>query len=223
MSNYDTIKDEALKFMTRDKMNSVRYSKEEYAEYFEEALHLMLDVLGLIDKYPDEFASYVVAYNIVGSNTRQIADMTDKVGMDFYALVALTYKVRLLEKSVVFLGSGIKNDKCAEFLLLELTQSFLISLTTWSKQADETKAKDMLMKIVLRFVNLCANVYQVALSFHPSLTSAKAMWDLFDKTVGHADEMLTPTENLRPRQMQEACCELDQEIGKVISVMYESR
>ena len=34
MSNYETIKDCALQFMTRNKINSIHYEKEDYQKYY---------------------------------------------------------------------------------------------------------------------------------------------------------------------------------------------
>lgn len=204
MSNYETIKNCALQFMTRNKMSSMYYEKEDYQKYFDEAIHLMEDVLEFLNTYQEDFAAYVVAYNVVGSNTRQIFDMGNNRNLLFYCNVALLYKAKLLAKSTVYLGRHISNDKCAEFLVGELTQAYFMALTTWNK-TEEGEVKELVKTNLLNIITLCANSYQVALSFHPSLVAAKNMWEIFNKTLGNADDTLIPQEKLRPIQMKELC------------------
>ena len=219
MSNYETIKDQALKFMTRNKITSMYYEKEEYQKFFDEALHLMEDALKFLNTYPEDFAAYVVAYNIVGSNTRQIFDMGDKRNLMFYCNVAILYKAKLLAKSIVYLGSHISNDKCAEFILGELTQAYIMNLTAWDK-TEEEELKELLKMNLYTIINLCANAYQVSLSFHPSLMCTKEMWKLFDKTIGNAEEVLTPLEKLRPLQMQEYFEAVENTQNEIIRKMF---
>ena len=220
MSNYETIKDCALQFMTRNKINSIHYEKEDYQKYFEEATRLMEDVLKFLNTYSEDFAAYVVSYNVIGSTTRQIFDMGDNRNLLFYCNVALLYKAKLLAKSMVFLGKHIGDDKCAEFLVGELAQAYYMAITIWDKTEDG-EIKELLKENVLHMITLCANAYQVALSFHPSLVGAKNMWNIFENTLGEVDDTLTPKEKLRPVQMAELCGAIEHIQNDVIRTMFE--
>lgn len=219
MSNYETIKDYALQFMTRNKMNSMHYLKEDYQKYFNESIDMMEDVLKFLNTYPEDFAAYVVAYNIIGSNTRQIFDMGDNRNLLFYCNVALLYKAKLLAKSIVFLGKHITNDKCAEFLVSEFAQAYFMVLTIWNK-TKEGEVKELLKANVFNMITLCANSYQVALSFHPSLVAVKSMWDIFEKTLGNADDALIPQEKLKPIQMEELCKAIEYTQNDIIRKLF---
>lgn len=220
MSNYETIKDCALQFMIRNKMNSMYYEKEDYQKYFNEAINLMENVLKFLNTYPEDFAAYVVAYNVVGSNTRQIFDMGDNRNLLFYCNVALLYKAKLLAKSMVYLGKHISNDKCAEFLVSELAQAYFMALTTWNK-TEEGEVKDLVKTNLFNMITLCANSYQVALSFHPSLVAAKNMREIFEKTLGNVVDTLTLQEKLRPIQMKELCESVEYTQNDIIRKLFE--
>lgn len=220
MSNYETIKDYALQFMTRNKMNSMYYKKTDYQKYFNEAIKLMEDVLQFLNTYPEDFAAHVVAYNIIGSNTRQIFDMGDNRNLLFYCNVALLYKAKLLAKSIVFLGRNIKKNESAEMLVGEFAQAYFIVLTTWNK-TEEGEVKELLKENLLNMITLCANLYHVVLSFHPSFANAKCMWDLFEKSLGDANKALTPQEKLRPIQMEELCEAIEYTQNDIIRKLFE--
>ena len=76
MSNYDTIKDLAVRFVQRNKMTSMYLAKEDYVAYAQNAIPLMKEAVNLTKEYPNDFAAYVVAINIVRSNVRILPDLT---------------------------------------------------------------------------------------------------------------------------------------------------
>lgn len=207
MSNYETIKGLALQYMQRNKMNSIYFVKEEYTKYTEGALPLMDEVLELVKTYPKDFAAYVVAFNIIGSNTRQLSDLTEKLNdrQSYYSNIALLYKIKLLANSIMFIGRNIDNEKCAEMLILELTQAFIIGINILHKTEKESEVKSLIQNSVYDITQLCATAYQIVLSFHPTLESTKHMWYLFDKISNNPDQILCSAEKLRPLQMQKLC------------------
>ena len=192
MSNYDTIKDLAVKFMQRNKMTSMYLAKEDYVAYAQNAIPLMKEAVDLTKEYPNDFAAYVVAINIVSSNVRNLTDLTEKLG-DAYCTNA-----------VLFMGRNINNDKCATLLVQESTQMFVV-LYTILVNLDKSleKLQSYLDECLDRAVPICANFYKTALSFHPSLEACVHMRDFFKKLCDDPDDFLTPEESLRPAQIKD--------------------
>lgn len=206
MSNYDTIKDLAVRFMQRNKMTSMYLAKEDYVAYAQNAIPLMKEAVDLTKEYPNDFAAYVVAINIVSSNVRNLTDLTEKLGDAYctHAFCALGHEAKLLENAVLFMGRNINNDKCATLLVQESTQMFVV-LYTILVNLDKSleKLQSYLDECLDRAVPICANLYKTALSFHPSLEACVHMRDFFKKLCDDPDAFLTPEESLRPAQIKD--------------------
>lgn len=206
MSNYDAIKDLAVRFVQKNKMNSMYLAKEDYVNYVENAVPLMRDAVKLTQEYPTDFSAYVVAINIVSSNVRQLADLTEKLGDRYavHAFMALKNEAVLLENSVLFLGRNVGNDKCATLLVQETTQMFLfiyMILTNFDKSVG--RLEEYVDECIDKALAICASLYKVALSFHPFLEACKNMREFFKKLTDDPDGFLTPDEQLRPAQMKD--------------------
>lgn len=219
MSNYDTIKELAMKFMQRNKITSMYLAKEEYQKYVENAIPLIKDAVRLTEQYPEDFAAYVVAMNIVSSNIRSLNDLSEKIGDRYclYAFIALTNEAALLENVVLFLGRNINNDKCATLLVQETTQMFIViySILLGLDQTLEV-LQSYLDECIDRALSICANLYTIALSFHPSLEACAHMREFFKKLTDDPDGYLTPEESLRPAQMKEMYREISVYADKAI-------
>lgn len=211
MANYDTIKELAVRFMQRNKMVSMHLAKEDYLRYTQESIPLMRDAINLTTEYPEEFAAYVVAINIVSSNVRNLTDLTEKLGDGYclHAFCALGYEAHLLENVVLFMARKIHNEQCATLLVQESTQMFIIIHSILLHLHNSLNdIQSYLDECIDRGVQICANLYKIALSFHPSLSACVAMRDFFKKIVEHPDDFLTPAESLRPAQIKELYSEI---------------
>lgn len=213
MSNYDTIKELAVKFMQRNKMASLHLAKGDYQNYVENAIPLIKEAVGLTQEYPEDFAAYVVAINIVSSNVRNLTDLSEKLGDKYclYAFIAFRNEAALLENAVIFLGSNIRNDKCATLLVQETTQMFVVIYTILIGLEQSLETLQLYLdECISRALTISANLYKIALSFHPSLDACAHMREFFKKLTDDPDEYLTPEESLRPAQLKEMYHEISE-------------
>lgn len=206
MSNYETIKEVAMQLLQRKKITSLYYAKEDYENYAQNVIPLMSDGLKVIEQYPNDFAAYVVAFNMVCSNARDLSELTDKFHDKFamHALIGMKNQARLLENSILFLGGHIKKEEAATFLVQESVTLFHIIISVYQNMSESYEsARVGLNKCIDGIVSVCANLYKVVQSFHPSLEANKLLYNFLEKLFDNTKEIIAEEESLRPAQIKE--------------------
>lgn len=206
MSNYETIKEVAMQLLQRKKITSLYYAREDYVNYAQNVIPLMSDALKVIENYPSDFAAYVVAFNVISSSARDLSDLTDKFQDKFamHALIGMKNQARLLENSVLFLGRNINKEEAAIFLVQESVTLFHIIISVYQNLSESYEsARAGLNKCINSMVTVCANLYKIAQSFHPSLEANKILYDFLEKLFDNVKEIISEEESLRPAQIKE--------------------